>query len=97
MKNTYGYIGTSRQRIQETAGNDPKAQALQIRQGGEVSANLHNTFTQGQADQLLRVSRRNVNYAGRVLSEETPAAHPVQLAAGPTGSCAERYPVWVRP
>ena len=40
------------------------------RQDGEQSANLHNafSFTQGQAAELLRVSRRNVNYAGKVLA-----------------------------
>ena len=45
-------------------------------------ATLHNTFTftQGQAAQLLRVSRRNVNYAGRVLSEGSPAAAALRRA-----------------
>ena len=75
MENTYGYIRTSRQRIQGTAGNAPEVQAHQFLQEGEQSANLHNAFffTRGQAAQLLRVSRRNVNYAGRVLSEGSPA------------------------
>ena len=45
MENTYGYIRTSRQRIAGEAGSDPEAQAHQFRQGGEQSANLHNTFT----------------------------------------------------
>ena len=31
---TYGYIRTSRQRIEGTAGSDPEAQALQLRQAG---------------------------------------------------------------
>ena len=57
------------------AGSDPEAQAHQFLQKGEHCANSHNAFffAQGQAAQLLRVSRRNVNYAGRVLSEGSPA------------------------
>ena len=31
---TYGYIRTSRQRIAGTAGSDPEAQVLQLRQAG---------------------------------------------------------------
>ena len=56
MENTDGYIRTSRKRIEGTAGSDPEAQAHQLRHDGEQRANLHNTFTftQGQADQLLR-------------------------------------------
>ena len=34
MTTTYGYIRTSRQRIQGTAGNDPEAQDQQLRQEG---------------------------------------------------------------
>ena len=52
------------------------------RQDGEQSANLHNTFsfTQGQAAELLRVSRRNVNYAGKVLAAASPAAPALRRA-----------------
>ena len=52
------------------------------RQDGEQSANLHNTFsfTQGQAAGLLRVSRRNVNYAGKVLAAASPAAPALRRA-----------------
>ena len=38
---TYGYIRTSRQRIQGTAGSDPEAQAHQLRQEGVPEANIH--------------------------------------------------------
>ena len=38
---TYGYIRTSRQRIQGTAGSDPAAQAHQLRQEGVPEANIH--------------------------------------------------------
>ena len=38
---TYGYIRTSRQRIQGTAGSDPKAQAHQLRQEGVPEANIY--------------------------------------------------------
>ena len=37
---TYGYIRTSRQRIQGTAGSDPEAQAHQLRQEGVPEANI---------------------------------------------------------
>ena len=45
-------------------------------------ANLHNTFTctQGQAALLLRVSRRNVNHAAKVLSEGSTAAAALRRA-----------------
>ena len=38
---TYGYIRTSRQRIQGTAGSDPEAQAHQLHQDGVSEANIH--------------------------------------------------------
>ena len=38
---TYGYIRTSRQRIQGTAGSDPEAQVHQLRQDGVPEANIH--------------------------------------------------------
>ena len=38
---TYGYIRTSRQRIQGTSGSDPEAQAHQLRQDGVPEANIH--------------------------------------------------------
>ena len=38
---TYGYIRTSRQRIQGTAGSDPAAQVHQLRQDGVPEANIH--------------------------------------------------------
>ena len=38
---TYGYIRTSRQRIQGTSGSDPEAQAHQLRQEGVPEANIH--------------------------------------------------------
>ena len=38
---TYGYIRTSRQRIQRTAGSDPEAQAHQLRQEGVPEANIY--------------------------------------------------------
>ena len=38
---TYGYIRTSRQRIQGTAGSDPAAQVHQLRQEGVPEANIH--------------------------------------------------------
>ena len=38
---TYGYIRTSRQRIQGTAGSDPAAQAHQLHQDGVPEANIH--------------------------------------------------------
>ena len=81
MENTYGYIRTSRQRNKGTAGGDPEAQAHQLRQDGEQSANLHNTFTftQGQADQLLRGSRRNVNYGGRGFVGRDPGSAPLPV------------------
>ena len=41
MATTYGYIRTSRQRIQGTAGSDPEAQAHQPRQEGVPEANIH--------------------------------------------------------
>ena len=44
MATTYGYNGyirTSRQRIQGTAGSDPEAQAHQFRQEGVPEANIH--------------------------------------------------------
>ena len=41
MTTTYGYIRTSRQRIQGTAGSDPEAQAHQLRQEGVPEANIY--------------------------------------------------------
>ena len=41
MTTTYGYIRTSRQRIQGTAGSDPEAQAHQLPQEGVPEANIH--------------------------------------------------------
>ena len=38
---TYGYIRTSRQRIQGTAGSDPEAQAHQLRQEGVLETNIY--------------------------------------------------------
>ena len=38
---TYGYIRTSRQRIQGTSGSDPASQAHQLRQDGVPEANIH--------------------------------------------------------
>ena len=38
---TYGYIRTSRQRIQGTAGSDPEAQAHQLREEGVPEANIY--------------------------------------------------------
>ena len=38
---THGYIRTSRQRIQGTAGSDPEAQAHQLRQEGVPEANIY--------------------------------------------------------
>ena len=38
---TYGYIRTSRQRIQGTSGSDPAAQAHQLQQDGVPEANIH--------------------------------------------------------
>ena len=38
---TYGYIRTSRQRIQGTAGSDPEAQAHQLRQEGVPEGNIY--------------------------------------------------------
>ena len=38
---TYGYIRTSRQRIQGTAGSDSEAQAHQLRQEGVPEANIY--------------------------------------------------------
>ena len=38
---TYGYIRTSRQRIQGTSGSDPAAQARQLHQDGVPEANIH--------------------------------------------------------
>ena len=46
----------------------------------ENGANLHSSFTQGEAAALLRVSRRTVAHAARVLSEDSPAAPAVRLA-----------------
>ena len=46
----------------------------------ENDANLHSSFTQGEAAELLRVSRRTVAHAARVLSEDSPAAPAVRLA-----------------
>ena len=37
---TYGYIRTSRQRIQGASGSDPEAQALQLHQDGVPEANI---------------------------------------------------------
>ena len=39
--NTYGYIRTSRQRIEGSAGSAPEAQAHQLRQEGVPEANIH--------------------------------------------------------
>ena len=41
MTTTYGYIRTSRQRIQGTSGSDPAAQALQLHQDGVTEDNIH--------------------------------------------------------
>ena len=41
---------------------------------------MHNSFTRGEAAALLRVSRRTVAHAARVLSEDSPAAPAVRLA-----------------
>ena len=41
MTTTYGYIRTSRQRIQGAAGSDPEAQAHQLRQEGVPEANIY--------------------------------------------------------
>ena len=41
MTTTYGYIRTSRQRIQGTAGSDPEAQAHQLRQEGVPEDNIY--------------------------------------------------------
>ena len=38
---TYGYIRTSRQRIQGTAGSDPEAQGHQLREEGVPEDNIH--------------------------------------------------------
>ena len=38
---TYGYIRTSRQRIQGTSGSDPASQAHQLHQDGVPEANIH--------------------------------------------------------
>ena len=38
---TYGYIRTSRQRIEGTSGSDPAAQAHQLHQDGVPEANIH--------------------------------------------------------
>ena len=38
---TYGYIRTSRQRIQGASGSDPAAQAHQLQQDGVPEANIH--------------------------------------------------------
>ena len=38
---TYGYIRTSRQRIQGTAGSDPEAQAHQLHQEDVPEDNIH--------------------------------------------------------
>ena len=38
---TYGYIRTSRQRIEGASGSDPASQALQLRQDGVPEANIH--------------------------------------------------------
>ena len=38
---TYGYIRTSRQRIQGTAGSDPASQARQLQQDGVPEVNIH--------------------------------------------------------
>ena len=41
MENTYGYIRTSRQRIEGSAGSAPEAQAHQLRQEGVPEANIY--------------------------------------------------------
>ena len=41
MTTTYGYIRTSRQRIQGTAGSDPEVQAHQLRQEGVPEGNIY--------------------------------------------------------
>ena len=38
---TYGYIRTSRQRIEGISGSDPEAQAHQLHQDGVPEANIH--------------------------------------------------------
>ena len=38
---TYGYIRTSKQRMEGTSGSDPEAQALQLRQDGVPEANIY--------------------------------------------------------
>ncbi len=38
---TYGYIRTSRQRIQGSTGSDPEAQAHQLRQEGVPEATIY--------------------------------------------------------
>ena len=46
----------------------------------ENGANLHSSFTQGEAAELLQVNRRTVVHAARVLSEDSPTAPAVRLA-----------------
>ena len=41
MENTYGYIRTSRQRIEGSAGSAPEARAHQLRQEGVPEANIY--------------------------------------------------------
>ena len=43
-------------------------------------ANLHNSFTWGEAAALLQVSRRTVAHAARALSEDSPAVLAVRRA-----------------
>ena len=46
----------------------------------ENGANLHNSFTRGEAAALLQVSGRTVIHAARVLSEDSPAVLAGRLA-----------------
>ena len=60
-------------------GGDRRSE--EYRQGKDQSAEMHNGLDQRQASVLLRVSRRLTIQAGRVLSEDGPAA-PVLREAG---------------
>ena len=67
---TYGYIRTSRQRIEGTSGSDPEAQALQLRQDGVPKANIYRDVgVSGSTGTNSRAGWRALN--GRLATGDT--------------------------
>ena len=81
MTTTYGYIRTSRQRIQGTAGSDPEAQAHQLRQEGVPEANIYRDVgVSGGTGTQERWGWRRLN--GRLAGGDTLVSWPSTVSAG---------------